>query len=251
MVEVLIASGVMAFFIILFNGSLSLAQASTRRAAHRITLNEVCHSALSELQSLAAVDINKLIRDEFESMPHRLPQSAQRPFNDPSHRFEYWLQTQGPNGESVQAPRAHNQWLKTWANLYNLSSINFSFRLALPNLATAQTWDELYPSDLPPSPGSISKYNRLISVYVQAKDSTGAYSSTQCSRRIGHGKACLGDLSGDGMITTQDLSTVLANFGRTATSTPPLNPAADLNEDGVVNTLDMIILVGHFGGVCL
>lgn len=55
---------------------------------------------------------------------------------------------------------------------------------------------------------------------------------------------CLGDLNGDGVITTSDLLLLLSGFG-TSVSGPP-----DLNGDTVVGTGDLLIFLGVFGGDC-
>ena len=54
---------------------------------------------------------------------------------------------------------------------------------------------------------------------------------------------CPGDITGDGVVNSFDLGTLLSNFG---TSVAP-GTQGDLNADGVVNTFDLGILLGSFG----
>ncbi len=55
---------------------------------------------------------------------------------------------------------------------------------------------------------------------------------------------CMGDFDGDGLITTNDLLMLLADFGCTS------NCMADLDGDGLVGTNDMLIMLSIFGSEC-
>jgi len=57
---------------------------------------------------------------------------------------------------------------------------------------------------------------------------------------------CVGDLSGDLVVNTQDLTMFLGAFG----STQPFGSNGDLNSDGAVNTLDLTIFLAQFGANC-
>lgn len=54
---------------------------------------------------------------------------------------------------------------------------------------------------------------------------------------------CAGDVNGDGVVTTGDLTSLLVNFGLAV----PVGTGGDLNADGVVNTADLTILLSSFG----
>lgn len=60
------------------------------------------------------------------------------------------------------------------------------------------------------------------------------------------GSSCPGDVDGNGVINTADLTRFLANFGLAV----ELCSATDLNHDGVVNTNDLVLLLSKFGLVC-
>jgi hypothetical protein len=49
-----------------------------------------------------------------------------------------------------------------------------------------------------------------------------------------------GDLNGDGVVNTLDLSILLSDWGTS-------NPSADINHDGTVNVLDLSLLLAHWG----
>jgi hypothetical protein len=57
---------------------------------------------------------------------------------------------------------------------------------------------------------------------------------------------CLGDLNGDNLVNTTDLTAFLGAFGSTVTP----GTGADLNNDGAVNTSDLVIFLARFGQPC-
>ncbi len=57
---------------------------------------------------------------------------------------------------------------------------------------------------------------------------------------------CYGDLNGDGVVNTADLTLLLVQFGNGAAPGTP----ADINADGVVNTQDLTLLLVNFGRSC-
>ena len=57
---------------------------------------------------------------------------------------------------------------------------------------------------------------------------------------------CVGDLNGDNVVNTFDLTRFLGLFGTTVPTADP----GDFNCDGSVNTADLTIFLGRFGGVC-
>ncbi|MBN8645227.1 MAG: hypothetical protein J0L61_08320 [Planctomycetes bacterium] len=58
--------------------------------------------------------------------------------------------------------------------------------------------------------------------------------------------ACLGDLNGDGIVSTPDLATFLAQFGLSVTP----GTGGDFNADGTVSTPDLAQFLSRFGSVC-
>ena len=54
---------------------------------------------------------------------------------------------------------------------------------------------------------------------------------------------CPGDITGDGVVSTSDLTELLGNFGM---AVPP-GTGGDFNEDGAVTTSDLTFLLGEFG----
>eukprot|EP01043_Picozoa_sp_COSAG02_P084693 COSAG02_NODE_22479_length_751_cov_1.179448_1_plen_93_part_01 len=64
--------------------------------------------------------------------------------------------------------------------------------------------------------------------------------------------ACTYDLTGDGMVTTDDLLWMLSVFGRQVydSSYPSVEGRADGNGDGLVNTQDLLGLLAGFGRSC-
>ena len=65
----------------------------------------------------------------------------------------------------------------------------------------------------------------------------------------GQDAACALDFSGDGIVSTNDLLSLLAVFGRTVSEVPQA-AAADVNADGRVSTDDLLALLASFGDVC-
>lgn len=61
--------------------------------------------------------------------------------------------------------------------------------------------------------------------------------------------SCPGDINGDRVINTTDLTLLLLRFGETAAPGSPA-AAADLNADGVVNTSDLVLFLSRFGNAC-
>lgn len=61
--------------------------------------------------------------------------------------------------------------------------------------------------------------------------------------------ACAYDLTGDGLVSTNDLLYLLAAFGRDAASDLAAD-AADVNNDGVVGTSDLLALLAVYGRPC-
>lgn len=59
-------------------------------------------------------------------------------------------------------------------------------------------------------------------------------------------RVCSGDINGDGMVNTLDLTIILASFGQGV----PACASGDQNADAQVNTLDLTILIGAFGNTC-
>jgi hypothetical protein len=59
--------------------------------------------------------------------------------------------------------------------------------------------------------------------------------------------ACVGDLNGDSLVNTADLTAFLGRFGL---SGPPGSPG-DFNSDGSVDTADLVTFLGRFGVTCL
>lgn len=59
---------------------------------------------------------------------------------------------------------------------------------------------------------------------------------------------CVGDLNGDNLINTQDLTAFLGQFGKLCTEVT--GTCADFNNDGVVNTIDLTTFLGRFGQPC-
>lgn len=59
--------------------------------------------------------------------------------------------------------------------------------------------------------------------------------------------SCPEDLNGDGRIGVADLSTMLANFGRTDAPTPK---QGDVNQDGIINLEDLVALLLVYGLDC-
>jgi hypothetical protein len=57
--------------------------------------------------------------------------------------------------------------------------------------------------------------------------------------------ACAGDINGDSIINTADLTSFLGQFGQSGAGL-----CADLNNDGAVNTADLVIFLGRFGQTC-
>ncbi len=57
---------------------------------------------------------------------------------------------------------------------------------------------------------------------------------------------CTGDLNGDGVINTGDLTQLLVRFGQSVTP----GSTGDLNSDGTVNTADLTLLLVRFGTSC-
>jgi len=57
---------------------------------------------------------------------------------------------------------------------------------------------------------------------------------------------CVGDLNGDLVVNTLDLTAFLGAFG----STQPFGSNGDLNSDGVVNTIDLTTFLAQFGANC-
>lgn len=57
---------------------------------------------------------------------------------------------------------------------------------------------------------------------------------------------CAGDLTGDNLVNTQDLTVFLAAFGTVVSP----GTSGDLNNDGTVNTADLVIFLTAFGTAC-
>lgn len=60
------------------------------------------------------------------------------------------------------------------------------------------------------------------------------------------GTSCAGDLNGDGVVNTADLTAFLGRFG----STVPVYTLGDINGDGTVNTVDLTRFLAAFGSTC-
>lgn len=58
--------------------------------------------------------------------------------------------------------------------------------------------------------------------------------------------SCFGDLDGNNLVNTADLTRFLGNFGLEVGDCA----LADLNGDGVVNTIDLVMFLGKFGSAC-
>lgn len=58
-------------------------------------------------------------------------------------------------------------------------------------------------------------------------------------------QSCAADINADGIIDTNDLSTLLANFGATGQDAP-----GNINNDNIVNVNDLSILLSSFGNQC-
>ena len=61
--------------------------------------------------------------------------------------------------------------------------------------------------------------------------------------------ACVGDINGDGVVNTADLTLLLLRFGQTVEPGSP-GASADLNGDGSVNTVDLTLMLVRFGQSC-
>lgn len=59
---------------------------------------------------------------------------------------------------------------------------------------------------------------------------------------------CIGDLDGDGIVGTSDLTILLAAWGRCPA--PPTPCPADLDGDGQVGTSDLLLLLANWGPCC-
>jgi len=61
------------------------------------------------------------------------------------------------------------------------------------------------------------------------------------------GETLPGDLDGDGVVTLDDLVTLLANYGAVASATPE---QGDVNRDGTVDLADLSIMLANLGETC-
>lgn len=61
------------------------------------------------------------------------------------------------------------------------------------------------------------------------------------------GTSCAGDMDGNGVVNTSDLTRFLGAFGNSGEALIP----GDFNGDGVVNTADLILLLARFASACV
>ena len=87
----------------------------------------------------------------------------------------------------------------------------------------------------------------MLKVVAEVRDYQGVliYDDVQKLRIIKHVTPFKGDVNGDSIIDTLDLTAIASAFG-TSKGDEGYNPSADLNQDGVVDIFDLVEVGRNF-----